>query len=136
MQGVVTDGLNRTQDSQLQNITQAIAEKIGTQKFKIWFESSTSFSLSEGYLKIGVPNTFIANWIESRFSKELKQAVEEVTGSKTKIIFNIDPQLVERRKAVGSALDGSIEAEQKEKFSCHPNIEGTAAGDICNGSFE
>jgi len=126
MQGVVTDELNRTQDSQLQNITRAIAEKIGTQKFKIWFESSTSFSLSEGYLKIGVPNAFIANWIESRFSKELKQAVEEVTGSKTKIIFNIDPQLVERRKAVGSALDGSIESEQKEKFSCHPNIKGTA----------
>jgi chromosomal replication initiator protein len=126
MQGVITDGLNRTADSQLQDITSAIAEKVGPQKFKIWFENSTNFSLSEGYLRVGVPNPFIANWIENRFSKEIEQAVEEVTGTKIKVTFSIDPQLTERRKPIEATTVSSVESEQNDRFSRGAKEKGPA----------
>ena len=116
MQSVITDGLNRTEQSQLESIAAAIAEKVGHQKYRIWFESSVRLTLSGGYLNVGVPNLFIANWIESRFSKEIKQAVEEVTNSKVKVIFKIDPDLTEMRKPAesGCKLTAAIDKKKNE----------------------
>ena len=44
----------------LDAVNQAVAEKIGSQKYKIWFKNSTQMEMADGYLKIGVPNLFIA----------------------------------------------------------------------------
>ena len=57
-------------------ISQALANKIGTQKYGIWFGHSTKFALADGYLKITVPNLFIAGWIENHFLSEINNAVE------------------------------------------------------------
>lgn len=92
-------GLNAAQLSQAQTVSQAnaisaaIAEKIGQQRFNIWFKNSTRFTLADGYLKIGVPNLFIASWIETHFASCINQAVSAVTGSAKKINFTIDPEL-------------------------------------------
>jgi chromosomal replication initiator protein len=50
-------------------------------------------TLADGYLKVGVPNLFIASWIENHFLNEITQVVRAVTGNKTKITFAIDPEL-------------------------------------------
>jgi chromosomal replication initiator protein len=50
-------------------------------------------TLAEGYLKIGVPNLFIASWIEKHFLNEIDRAVRTVTGAQAKITFSIDPEL-------------------------------------------
>jgi chromosomal replication initiator protein len=44
-------------------------------------------------LKVGVPNLFIASWIENHFSNQICQAVREVAGSRPKVTFTIDPEL-------------------------------------------
>jgi chromosomal replication initiator protein len=74
-------------------LTEALTEKVGHQKFRIWFKNSTKLTLTEEYLKIGVPNLFIAGWIESHFSNEINEALREVTGAGRKITFTIDPEL-------------------------------------------
>jgi chromosomal replication initiator protein len=83
--------------SQLSNeiiaISEALAERIGSQKSRIWFKNSTKFSLADGYLRIAVSNLFIANWIENHFLNEINEAVQAVTGTKLKITFTIDPEL-------------------------------------------
>ena len=63
MQAIVKDDVT--------TISQAIAERVGQQKFRVWFKNSTKFTLSDGYLKVGVPNLFIASWIESHFVNEI-----------------------------------------------------------------
>ena len=85
MQGTITDELSA--------VSEALAEKIGAQKYRIWFKNSTRLILTEGYVKIGVPNLFIASWIENHFANEISQAVQAVTGSARKITFTIDPEL-------------------------------------------
>jgi len=87
MQGTITG------EDQISAINEALAEMVGPQKFRIWFKNSTRLTLTNGYLKVGVPNLFIASWIENHFSNEISQAVRTVTGSGQKITFTIDPEL-------------------------------------------
>jgi chromosomal replication initiation ATPase DnaA len=70
MQSTITDEISA--------INEAIAEKIGPQKFRIWFKNSTRLTLTDAYLKVGVPNLFIAGWIENHFSNEINEAVRAV----------------------------------------------------------
>ena len=93
MQSTITDESSRTAASQISAINEALAEKVGSKKFRIWFKNSTNMTLADGYLKVGVPNLFIASWIENHFLNEITQVVRTVTGNKTKITFAIDPEL-------------------------------------------
>ncbi len=74
-------------------ITRALAERIGQPKFKIWFQSSTRFTCVEGYLKIGVPNLFMAKWLENHFLKDVNAAAFAATGGHPKVTFVVDPSL-------------------------------------------
>jgi len=93
MQGTITDEQARSAGTQINAINDALAEKVGAQKYRIWFKNSTKMTLSAGYLKVCVPNLFMANWIENHFSNKICQAVRKVTGTRPKISFTIDPEL-------------------------------------------
>lgn len=93
MQGTITDETAPIAAQQVGAVNEALAERIGPQKYRIWFKNSTRFVLTAGYLKVGVPNLFIASWIENHFLNELTEAAREVTGADTKINITIDPEL-------------------------------------------
>ena len=93
MQGTITDEQARSAGTEINDINQALAEEVGAQKYRIWFKNSTKMTLTGGYLKVGVPNLFIASWIENHFSNVISKAVKKVTGSRPKISFTIDPEL-------------------------------------------
>ena len=93
MQGIVTDDETRSPETRINAINEALAQKVGPQKFQIWFKSSTRLTLAGEYLKVGVPNLFIASWIENHFLMEITQAVQAVTGRSPKVTFTIDPEL-------------------------------------------
>ncbi|MHC4740565.1 MAG: DnaA N-terminal domain-containing protein, partial [Planctomycetota bacterium] len=93
MQGTITDETAPIAGPQVSAVNEALAERIGPQKYRIWFKNSTRFTLTSGYLKVGVPNLFIAGWIENHFLNELTEAAREVTGADTKINITIDPEL-------------------------------------------
>ena len=85
--------MQSTVADEISAINEALAEKIGPQKYRIWFKNSTKLVLADGYLKVGVPNLFIASWIENQFSNEISEAVRAVSGSNLKITFSIDQEL-------------------------------------------
>jgi len=99
----------------LQAIGEALANKVGQQKYRIWFKNSTKLTLAGGYLKVGVPNLFIANWIENHFQNEINQAVCSVTGKSAKITFTVDPELSGRR--AGSNAVSSNAAKKDRRLS-------------------
>jgi chromosomal replication initiation ATPase DnaA len=111
MHSAITDETTYTPETQTTAIKEALAEKVGTQKFRIWFKNSTKLTLADGYLKIGVPNLFIANWIENHFLDEINHAVRSVTGTILKITFIIDPELSGQQKR--SQLDSQASAVTK-----------------------
>ncbi|MHC4509743.1 MAG: chromosomal replication initiator protein DnaA, partial [Planctomycetota bacterium] len=92
-QSTITDDSLGSTGARIGAINEALAEKIGPQKFRIWFKNSTTLAFSDGYLKVSVPNSFIADWIENHFSKEIRQAVRSVTGTDAKVTFTVNPEL-------------------------------------------
>ncbi len=114
MQDIITDESSRTAASQISEINEALSEQVGPQKFKIWFKNSTNMTFADGYLKIGVPNLFIAGWIENHFIKEISRAVRTVTGTEAKITFSIDPELSghQRRTRLDSKISAALVREQ------------------------
>ena len=81
--------------SQLEN---AIAEKVGPQRYKVWFKNATRFTFSNGYLRVGVPNLFIGGWIEAHFAETITEAAHQVTGHRPEICFSIDPALAKKMR--------------------------------------
>jgi len=111
MQSIITDESSSQAASQISAISEALAEKVGPQKYRIWFKNSTKLTLTDGYLKIGVPNLFIASWIENHFLSEISQAVQAVTGDSGKITFAIDPELSGHQRR--SQLDSQAQLVEK-----------------------
>jgi len=109
-------------------VNKVLAESVGSQKYRIWFKNSTKFTLADGYLKIGVPNLFIASWIENHFLNEISQAVQAAIGTKLKITFNIDPELAGnlQRTPLGSqsitrSTDGNRRLSRLETSTVNEN---------------
>ena len=70
-----------------------IEQLVGPRKFKVWFRNSTQFACADGFLKVGVPNLFIGQWIEDHFSDVIASAAREILGKDVNLTFAIDPVL-------------------------------------------
>ena len=112
-------------------IQQALAEKIGPQKYGIWFKNSTSFTLTGRYLKIGVPNMFIAGWIENHFSSQIDQAVQEVTGAGATITFTIVPELSGHERRIQLESLAQLAAETKNQLKSSSSLTPAALSPSC-----
>ncbi len=117
MQTTITDEASRQAESQINAINETLAEKLGPQKFRIWFKNSTRLTLTDGYLKVGVPNLFIASWIENHFSNEINHSVQAVTGDSPKITFTIDPELSGHQRR--TQLDSQAQLVEKAQNRFH-----------------
>src|SRR4030042_62416 len=124
------DGTCRSEaESQIRAINEALANKLGQQKYRIWFKNSTKLTLAGGYLKVGVPNLFIANWIENHFLNEISQVVRSVTGKNTKVTFTIEPELSGRRAGLEATSSTTAKKDrQQSRFVTDQGTKRSAAG--------
>ena len=91
----------------IDKINDSIAQKVGPQRYRIWFRNSTRLSIEDNYLKVGVPNLFVGSWIENHFLNDITDAIQEVTKTPMKVIFTIDPELFgsQRRRQLDSQAE-------------------------------
>jgi len=100
MQVITDEGARGVAGCDTTAITDALAKRIGTQKYKIWFQNSARFTMADGYLRIGVANPFLATWLEGHFIKDIRAAVESVLGCLPEISFTIDAEMSGERRRV------------------------------------
>jgi len=74
-------------------IQKKLSERIGQQRYGIWFKNATTFSMTDGLVSIGVPNHFVGTWIQNHFAESIVEAAKEVTEREVQLAFAIDPQL-------------------------------------------
>jgi chromosomal replication initiator protein len=98
MQGTITDGVSRTTGPEATAVAAAIAERIGPQKYRIWFQDCTRLELAQGCLKIGVRNPFLARWLESHFLRDIQAAAASALGLTPQVSFAVAPELSGKRK--------------------------------------
>jgi len=89
-------------DPQLARLADAIAIRVGPQRFHVWFNNSTRLDLKQDGLEIAVPNDFISEWINKNFTKPIQDAAHEVLGGPLTVRFHVMPQLFDAARAVES----------------------------------
>jgi len=82
-------------DPQLARLAEAIAQRVGQQRFHVWFNNSTRLDLKHDGLEIAVPNDFISEWITTHFKRPIEEATTEVVGCPLPVRFMVVPQLFE-----------------------------------------
>src|SRR5581483_11627450 len=89
-------------DLQLARLADAIAQRVGQQRFHVWFNNSTKLDLRNDGLEIAVPNDFISEWIGKNFTKPIQDAAHEVLGCTLSVRFNVVPELFEVKGGDGA----------------------------------
>jgi chromosomal replication initiator protein len=98
----------------------ALAEKVGPERFQLWFGASTRLELSGRTLTVGVPNTFFLEWIRSNFRRAIEAACVETLGHCPALKFRVDASL----PAPKAEPPGPENAREVIK---HPALAGDAA---------
>ena len=96
-----------------------IAEKIGPQKYKLWFKNATRLTLADEFVRIEVPNVFVGEWIERHFAQTIQEAARAITGKDHEVTFSIEPSLAKqlRRKQPDSQV--KYAAANPERLARH-----------------
>ncbi len=95
-------------DPQLARLADAIAQRVGQQRFHVWFNNSTRLDLKPDALEIAVPNDFISEWIGKNFTRPIQEAAHEVLGGPLAVRFHVMPQLF-------AGIEGSAGGEPQEQ---------------------
>jgi chromosomal replication initiator protein len=71
----------------------ALADKVGKERFALWFGSSARFAVEGRTLSITVPNRFFLEWIRASFHRHIDEACTEVLGHSAAVKFHLDANL-------------------------------------------
>ena len=78
-----------------------IRGRVNDATFRLWFERSVPVALSDDAFVLGLPNEFARDWVESRFSAVLREAVRLVLSA------DVDVRLVVDERAAAMASGGT-----------------------------
>lgn len=90
-------------DPNLVRLANAIAARVGPQRFNVWFDSSTRLDLRNDNLEIAVPNDFIGEWINQRFAGTIQEAAVEVFGGPLNLRYMVQPELFDGQGGAAGA---------------------------------
>jgi chromosomal replication initiator protein len=74
----------------------ALAERVGAERYDLWFASSTRFRVADDRLVVGVGGAFLQDWLRSNFRAHLEAVALEALGPTATVTFEIEPQLAAR----------------------------------------
>ena len=118
-------------DQQLARLADAIAQRVGQQRFHVWFNNSTKLDLRQDGLEIAVPNDFISEWIGKNFTRPIQEAAHEVLGAPLQVRFSVVPELFEVESA--RKADAAPEAGEKAATKGKAGAGGRVNGNGSNG---
>jgi chromosomal replication initiator protein len=110
------------QDPQLVRLAGSIAEKVGAERFHVWFNNSTRLDLRNDGLEIAVPNDFISEWIGRNFTRPIQEAVHEVLGCTLAVRFIVVPELFDIKSNGAPLTDGDITKASATMTSMRPVV--------------
>ena len=79
---------------QIAGFRSLLAERIGNQRYELWFGGQTRLSCSGNVLTVGITSAFIRDWIRQHFIQELKVTSTAIFGRQLKVAFEVDGSLL------------------------------------------
>lgn len=83
----------RAPEETVHTLESALADRLGPQRFNVWFRNATRFCFTDDFLHVCTPNPSVGDWIERHFADTIRDAAREVTGRECTLSFGIDPEL-------------------------------------------
>jgi len=59
------------------------------QSFRTWFEPARPLELTDGTIKVEVPNRFFADWLEEHYQSLISRALREASGQEIQVAFQV-----------------------------------------------
>ncbi|MGE0480537.1 MAG: DnaA/Hda family protein, partial [Phycisphaerae bacterium] len=66
-----------------------VADRIGSNHFRAWFQPPTQLALDAERVCVVVPNSFIGNWIASNYARHLADAARALTGAEMRVEITV-----------------------------------------------
>ena len=76
-------------------VRSVLADKVGQERFNLWFGAGTRLDYNGVALRIGAPNQFFLEWIRTNFRRHIESACCEVLGQCPSLEFHLDATLNE-----------------------------------------
>ncbi|MBS0209290.1 MAG: hypothetical protein JSS27_10070 [Planctomycetes bacterium] len=73
----------------------ALADKVGSDRYELWFGAQTKLSLAGDTLEVRVATTFYQDWLRRHFRGVIEQTSSEVVGRPVHVMFRVDATLAE-----------------------------------------
>ena len=102
-------------------LRETLADRVGKERFDLWFGASTRFVFDGSVLAISVPNRFFQEWLGSNFRQQIESAAAATLGKPCTFEFRIDPSL-----PTGPTPDSEAAGRKEPAHTASPG--GTAAG--------
>ncbi len=71
-------------------VRSALVDKVGHQRFDLWFGASTRLEMRDGVLAVVAPNWFLRDWLASNFRRDLEASCQAVLGRCPRLDFRVD----------------------------------------------
>ena len=119
---LVTNGDRRGEDAPevtkddmeiVSTVRTALADKVGQERFDLWFGAATRLNYDGRALSIGAPSEFFLEWIRTNFRRHIEMACSDALGHCPAIEFHLDAATTrgdERTDASGPGARGGARA--------------------------
>lgn len=91
----------------------ALKERVGRDRFDVWFASTTRLELGESQVTVFAPSSFSVDWLRTHFLDDLTLVARHICGTETALLFRVDSSL--RKKAREQANPSKKGSGKKEK---------------------
>ena len=68
----------------------ALADKVGKERFELWFGATTRFEIEDGTVTVVVADRFLQDWLRSKFSRTIQEAIEQTLGRRARLGYRIE----------------------------------------------
>ncbi len=69
--------------------SEIIKDTINPRSYQTWFAPINSIDLTDTTIVLGVPNKFFSEWIDNHYSKILRNALAQISGSSLSVKYNV-----------------------------------------------
>ncbi len=98
----------------------AVADRIGQERFELWFGTGTQLIPQDDRVSVEVPNQFTLEWLRKNFRRDIEAAVQDVLGAAAAIEFRVNPHLQSTAKITGQPQRGAADIPNSPTRSARP----------------
>lgn len=90
--------VENARDQVWRQIQDRIKERLGLQRFGLWFKQTELMHLDESEMVVGVPNVIIKQYLETKYLSTVQQTAGELLDQEPEVRFDVAPKLLRRMR--------------------------------------